>query len=537
MKILQDKYREYTEIIELYNQVYDEPLTWQIIIDEALENLLTNPETDWSWLRHYCYYPTKSNPKPWEPVFYKCNSSRFEEYLVDNINMDDIINFALKFNRPNLVKYKKLIIDASWTVDKILLVLEHYTMTDNLRYGDDYVNINCPNCTHETMKIWINEDKSVLVSCFAITCKLNKTNIWKLFEITVETMFTTVDKVWHIVNNINNISLDKIKRLEGIRVNKPFTNSNLNKIIADCVVNNPYLKSNDFTEDILQECAVYFRDNKVNPSCSESNDFRQRVCYTIRDLNGNLAGVQGRSIFNEDWQRNNYIKSDSFFRTHYLEGSPSEEKRNKIEKIGKKTINTVGFKKSEHLYLLHKYTNNTQDINSIVITEGPKDAIRVFGQKLNGVAVVSIMGAEISATQLTLLRNRFGVNKQYILAFDGDRPGYTAALKAHAALDACGFRHISFILYPRVSPYGPYYKDFGDISSADLITFTLHNSVSLRTYNAEMEDRLPYIDVITELQGKEKRKEIKKMPHDDFECLVPIKDLPSEVIEIFGIRQ
>lgn len=195
MRILRDKYKEYKEVIDMYNQVTEEQLDWKAVIDEALHNLFTNPETDWSWLRHYNYYPTRDNPKPWEPVYYKPESEKFKPHMNGKIVEDDIINFALKFNRPNLIKYKKAIIDATWNVDRLLLVLDHYKMTHDLQYGEDYISIDCPACEHEGMKIWLNEDGTIIVSCFSTTCELNKTNIWKLFEVSGDTMFTAVETI------------------------------------------------------------------------------------------------------------------------------------------------------------------------------------------------------------------------------------------------------------------------------------------------------------------------------------------------------
>lgn len=535
LKILSDKYKEYKEIIDMYNQVSEEQIDWEKIIDEALQNLLTNPETDWSWLRHYNYYPTKDNPRPWEPVYYKPDSEKLKPYIKDKIVEDDIINFALKFNKPNLVKYKKAIIDAIWNTDRLLCVLDKYKMTQNLKYGEDYITIDCPACGHESMKIWINEDDSVIVSCYSTKCILNRTNIWKLFEITDHTMFTAVETVWDIIQHMDANEIKKIRALEGIKLKKSYYNKNLEKIIADCTTENKYMNSCGFSDELLKECEILYRDERENPTCSESNDFRNRVCYIIRDIEGKIVGIQGRSIIDTDWKRNNYVLDDDFWKTQYWDNRWTKKIRTKMDKLTEKVINTAGFGKSEHLYLLHKYVNKTNNITTVVVVEGLKDAIRVYQQKFNYIAVVSIMGAEISLKQAKLLQTIFGLDKQILLALDGDDAGYHGSTKAYDTLKNCGFKNIRFVLYPRISEYGFYYKDFGDITSPKLILETIKASVDIETYKIQMETRLPLIRVAKILKEKAERQEYWETIKDDF---IPVskEDLPLQVKELFNIK-
>lgn len=519
MRILADLYKDYKDIIDKYNQILDKQLDWKTIIDEALENLFTNSATDWSYLRHYRYYPSKYNKKPWEPVYYKPDYQKFKPYMKGNITADDIINFALKFNKPNLVKYRKTIIDATWNVDMLLAVLDKYQMTHNLQYGEDYIIIDCPACEHEGMKIWLNEDGSTIVSCFSTNCELNKTNIWKLFEVNDDTLFTAVETVWNIVNNMDMSKVEKIRRLEGVKVRKAYDNKNIEKIIADCTTDNKYMNDCGFSNQILEECDILFRDEKENWSCSESNDFRNRVCYIIKDVTGKIVGIQGRSVIDTDWERTRYVLEDSFWKTYYWSGKWNKNTIRKKNKLTKKVINTAGFDKSAHLYLLYKYIDNAESISKVVIVEGLKDAVRVYQQKLDSVAVVSIMGAEISNKQVELIKTVFGTEKHIILALDNDEPGFAASIKAYETLKNAGFGNISFVLYPLRNEVF-YYKDFGDINKGaktySLIKSIIDNPVDIDTYTKAMKKVIPIAKAEKSIRNKLEKQKYWETIKDDF---------------------
>jgi DNA primase len=329
--------------------------------------------------------------------------------------------------------------------------------------------------------------------------------------------------------------VEKIRSLEGVKVRKAYDNKNLDRIIADCITENQYMNSCSFPDELLAECEILFRDGRESTSCSESNDFRNRICYIIRDIEGKIVGIQGRSTIDTDWKRNCYVMNDPLWKNAYWDSKWDKGIKKKHKKLIQKVINTAGFDKSNYLYLLHKYVNKTGDIDKIVIVEGLKDALRVYQQKLGGVAVVSIMGAEISSKQTELLQTVFGLDKQIILSLDGDDAGYQGSLNVYEVLKTRGFNNISFVLYPKINQYGFYYKDFGDITSPEMITATLQSTVDLDTYKAEMKDRVWYARAVKSIKEKEERAEYWETIKNDF---IPCRkeDMPTQVRELFGIK-
>ncbi len=75
------------------------------------------------------------------------------------------------------------------------------------------------------------------------------------------------------------------------------------------------------------------------------------------------------------------------------------------KKVNKKILNSYGFNKSEHLYLLNKYVEkNYKEVIRVIIVEGLKDAVKLYSYNLNSTAVVSSMGCSLSDEQAELLK-------------------------------------------------------------------------------------------------------------------------------------
>ncbi len=223
----------------------------------------------------------------------------------------------------------------------------------------------------------------------------------------------------------------------------------------------------------------------------QSNELRYRICYVVKDINGNPIGIQGRSIIDNDAERLVLVMEDGYFKDTYWNNKDynKDEKMKKLKdqkfkKLNQKTFSTRGFKKSEHLYLLYKYVGN-KEIKKVVITEGPKDAVKVFGQRFTDTAVVSSLGKDLSTAQVDLLAEIFGTDIEVVLAYDNDQAGVYGNLKAFDKLTKKGFTKISFVRYIK-------FKDFGDVlvktkeAEKKLIAGMIRTAVDIEEYKEKM---------------------------------------------------
>lgn len=262
-----------------------------------------------------------------------------------------------------------------------------------------------------------------------------------------------------------------------------------------------YLINKGFSPDVLKELGVFLLGNDVTKDI-QTNDFRYRICYPIYSDKNELVGIQGRSIIDDSNSRSSFLRNDSFFRKYWdsvskkveIERLQDTNSFNQLtpedlfnihmwDKINSKILNTSGFNKSEYLYLLHKYTKNKirKEIR-IIITEGIKDAIRLYGCDLNLTVVVSSMGCNLSNEQIKLLKYYYP-NREIILAYDRDIAGVEGNIKAYFKLLKAGFDKINFVEYREGI------KDFGDINNLniqDTVVSILEKKESYNKYLVNM---------------------------------------------------
>lgn len=135
-------------------------------------------------------------------------------------------------------------------------------------------------------------------------------------------------------------------------------------------------------------------DYHIGVTGSRYKQMSNRVIIPVRNLNGELVGFTGRTLY-KDW---------------------------KERKIGK-WVHSKGFDKADNLFNIDKARNYIEESGTAIITEGPLDVLRLeqYGIK-NSVAV---FGRKLHNKQISILLSCMA--NTLILAFDGDTAGKTGA--------------------------------------------------------------------------------------------------------------
>jgi len=131
--------------------------------------------------------------------------------------------------------------------------------------------------------------------------------------------------------------------------------------------------------------------------------FIQRITFPIHSSNGTLVGFGGRTITGHQAK---YVNSPE----------------------------TKFFNKSRLLYAYHHAKQTLYKTNEIIITEGYLDVVMLHQAGFNN--AVATLGTALTPEHLPLLRKG---EPRVIMAYDGDKAGRNAALKASKLLSASGF--------------------------------------------------------------------------------------------------
>jgi len=427
-------------------------------------------------------FVTKDNFK------FLCVTSREAQSEGFDIGTDELLNFAMKA----YWKYASLGLMRSAVIE----ILDEETLLsamtilgwDTSKYkpirkeGVNGVILKCPACDHADFFVGLDRKRA---RCWSSQCTFSEAkSIWKVFiESSNLNEYHIAEKLYNALivgSEVDYVKAARAERKNGLcnEVGGLSSEDNLELILADCKQEPGVFKQLNelgYPDELLIECGVLYRDNRVS-SYARSNHFRRRFMFSILDDDGILRGFQGRSIYGEK-ERDEYVNTDNGFKI-YHENYPRV-----IDKLKKKIFSTSGFNKSKVLYLINKYTDSATEIDTVVICEGEKDAIRVYGAKQKGVAAVATFGKEIYKDQEVLIGMYFWGTK-VVLAFDADRAGAIANLKAYVQLKNSGmiFKDIQFAIF------GGGAKDFGDVFGAtfdetnDKVRNILNQTVGIGSY-------------------------------------------------------
>ncbi len=159
-----------------------------------------------------------------------------------------------------------------------------------------------------------------------------------------------------------------------------------------------YIKSQMFTMNESVEMGVVGHDSGRNFA-----RFVERVTFPIHSANGSIVGFGGRTITGHQAK---YVNSPE----------------------------TPFFNKSRLLYAYHHAKQALHKQGKIIVTEGYLDVIMLHQAGFDN--AVATLGTALTPEHLPLLRKG---NPRVIMAYDGDKAGRVAALKASRLLSASGF--------------------------------------------------------------------------------------------------
>ncbi|WP_455757206.1 DNA primase [Sulfurimonas sp.] len=159
-----------------------------------------------------------------------------------------------------------------------------------------------------------------------------------------------------------------------------------------------YIKSHSFTMGESVEMGVVGYDGGRNFA-----RFVERVTFPIHSANGSIVGFGGRTITGHQAK---YVNSPE----------------------------TPFFNKSRLLYAYHHAKQSLYKQGEIIITEGYLDVIMLHQAGFTN--AVATLGTALTPEHLPLLRKG---DPKVVMAYDGDKAGRAAALKASKLLSAGGF--------------------------------------------------------------------------------------------------
>ena len=160
-----------------------------------------------------------------------------------------------------------------------------------------------------------------------------------------------------------------------------------------------YIKSQLFNLSEAVEFGIVGHDNGKNFA-----RFIHRITFAIHSTNATLVGFGGRTITDHQAK---YINSPE----------------------------TPWFNKSKLLYAYHHAKQSIYKQNEIIITEGYLDVIMLHQAGFTN--AVATLGTALTKEHLPLLRKG---EPKVIMAYDGDKAGKNAAIKASKLLSASGFK-------------------------------------------------------------------------------------------------
>ncbi|WP_457746850.1 DNA primase [Sulfurimonas sp.] len=161
-----------------------------------------------------------------------------------------------------------------------------------------------------------------------------------------------------------------------------------------------YIKSQHFTMQEAIEMGVVGYEPSRNQTYAR---FIERITFPIHSANGSIVGFGGRTITGHQAK---YVNSPE----------------------------TPFFNKSRLLYAYHLAKQAIYKRDEIIITEGYLDVIMLHQAGFDN--AVATLGTALTPEHLPLLRKG---SPRVVMAYDGDKAGRAAALKASKLLSAAGF--------------------------------------------------------------------------------------------------
>ena len=159
-----------------------------------------------------------------------------------------------------------------------------------------------------------------------------------------------------------------------------------------------YLKKENIKNKLLERSGLF-----TNYMGKYKDRFIQRLIFPIESIGGNIVGFGGRAL---ERAKTKYINSPS----------------------------TPIYTKGEHLYGFNKTKYEISRLDSVIITEGYLDFLRLYEKGFKN--SIATLGTAFTGEQL---KNISRYTQNFYLLFDGDRAGMDASIKAASEIISSGF--------------------------------------------------------------------------------------------------
>ncbi len=158
-----------------------------------------------------------------------------------------------------------------------------------------------------------------------------------------------------------------------------------------------YLFKNQISEDIFPETGLF----RVKENKDTYDVFRDRLMFPIHSVTGNIVAFGGRALSEEQEKLGKYMNSPT----------------------------TDIYLKGKELYGLYITRFEIGKKNSVYITEGYLDFLRLYEKGFKN--SVASLGTALTKEQINLI-SRY--TKNFLLLYDGDKAGITAAVRASSLI-------------------------------------------------------------------------------------------------------
>lgn len=300
------------------------------------------------------------------------------------------------------------------SVDIVDIVSDYIPLT---KRGKNYFGV-CPFHEDSDPSLSVSQDKQIF-SCFSCHTSGNVFNFVKEYEHIsfIEAVKVVADKA-SIPLEINTVSKSEntySNLYEVYDISHKFYQNNINTVGG--VQAKEYLNKRSINDEMIKEfeigLALKSRDVLTRLLVKKNIDektllesglvdkrdgvlvdlFRGRIMFPIADVNGKVVGYSGRIYDQEDTSK--YIN----------------------------TKETTIFKKGEILYNYYKAKNECRIKDTVIITEGFMDVMRLYSIGVKN--VIATMGTAITKKHINLIKR---LAHNVILLFDGDKAGAKATL-------------------------------------------------------------------------------------------------------------
>ncbi len=199
-----------------------------------------------------------------------------------------------------------------------------------------------------------------------------------------------------------------------------------------------------FNEKDINNSGIFYFDEKNK---KHTNRFRERIIFPINNISGDVIGIGGRAI-----KENNYLAK-------YI-NSPE----------------TQFFKKGSNLYNLDKSRKLSNKLDYVYLVEGYMDVIGLYKNDIKN--VVANLGTALTSRQISILDQFFN---NIIICFDGDESGYKAALRAaeNSIVEVKPEKKILFLFLPDKHDPDSYVNQFG---KNKFLEFSNQNTIEIHKF-------------------------------------------------------